>query len=122
MNTPIRLISDTAQQNTEGYQSTTAPSQKELRLASSINALMRDLEAMSKDAHEQVYSHLRQTMSASQFVTDYSGTHFSTKNVTDAQLTELYNAVALCRADEDRLSVINTAEVDARTAFREPPS
>lgn len=117
MTTPIHYIKDTVSQSTAcSYESFSVPHKHELRLASNINQLIRDLSSLTKLMQEEVYIALRQTMKQSNFVTDYSGTHFAVNNMNDDQLLQLYNIVAMCLANQERNIVINQATQEMETS------
>lgn len=117
MSTQIHYIKDTVSQSpATSYESFSVPYKHELRLASNINQLVRDLTSLTKPMQEEVYIALRQTMKQSNFVTDYSGTHFAVNNMKDDQLLQLYNIVAMCLANQKRSLVINQATQEMETS------
>ena len=89
----------------------------ELRTTAKVNALVRDVSALDKESHSEMYLFLRNYAPADVFTTDYTGTHFSVDSLTDIQLTELYKIVAMCKENAQRSQTINDATTEYMRAM-----
>lgn len=75
-----------------------------------MNDMVKDIEMLDKDAHEQIYKLIRKFRPAKWFTTDCTGTHFDRTVLTDSQIYELYRTVKLCKDHMMRMKVINGAK------------
>ena len=79
-----------------------------------INDMVRDIEELDEESHEQIYLLLRSFKPQSFFTTDRGGggTHFDRSLLTDKQTYELYRTVQLCKENLTRKHVVDNAKIE----------
>jgi hypothetical protein len=78
-----------------------------------INDMIRDIDMLDEEAHEQIYLLLRGFKPASFFTTDRGGgggTHFDRTLLTERQTNELNRIVQLCKENMLRKQVFLSAK------------
>lgn len=74
-----------------------------------LSDLVKDINNLDKKSHEQIYIMLRRHKDLKFFRTDYVGTHINSAELDDNILLELYRTVKMCKLNNERKKVIESA-------------
>ena len=84
-----------------------------------INDMIKDIDALDEESHEQIYLLLRGFKPAGFFTTDRGGggTHFDRSLLTERQSQELYHTVQLCKENIKRKHILDNAKSEHEIAM-----